>query len=106
MTDTVITGPWKPRAVEPRPNFGMKKLGEMAAACGDAFDLGVSRKSADASLQLAFAAKLEQHAQNARLLAEEARMLNLAHPRWTLITEAEKLERRAVEIEANYLHEE
>lgn len=102
MSDTVITGPWKLR--ERKPDFGA--IGKVVAMCGDAFDLGISAKSADPSLVMAFAAKLEQHAQNARLLAEEARTLNLTRIRFDLIQQAEHTERRSVELEAQFHDEE
>lgn len=104
MTDaTIINGPWI-RAIaperEPRPHFGMKKLGEMAAACGDAFDLAHTTKSVDRGLVLDLAAKLDAHAQQARLLAEEARLLRKPLLQWELRSEADKWETRSAELQA------
>lgn len=104
MTDaTILTGPWPKREDqrEPRPHFGLKELGATVAACGDAFDVAANSKSVDPSLLFNAVAKLEQHAAHARLLAEEMRMLKLSRIRWDLIQEAERLERRAAELEAD-----
>lgn len=105
MSDTnIIDGPWKPRAApikEGRPHFGLKQMGEMAALCGDAFDIGVTHKSVDRGLVLDLAAKLEAHAQQARMLSEEARLLQKPLLRGELIHEADKFETRAAELQAN-----